>query len=234
MKTAELERLQKLLANVGLGSRREIEIWIKLGRIKINEKIAQLGDKASLKDKILLDNKPIKIKNPSENKRRILIYHKPIGEICTRLDDQNRPTVFEHLPKLNAGRWIAVGRLDINTCGLLLFTNDGQWANLMMHPSSEIERTYAVRVLGKIDDAMLQRLKNGVKLEDGLARFAFIKRKKSDGANRWFEVTLKEGRKREVRRLWESQGCKTNRLIRIRFGQYQLPRDLKPGQWRDV
>lgn len=236
MNIKQAEKLQKILANAGFGSRREIETWISAGRVTVNAQVAKLGDRASLHDKINIDGKPVKLQSESHKKKHLLMYHKPIGEICTRSDTDDRPTVFDRLPKLNKGRWIIIGRLDINSCGLLLFTNDGEFANQMMHPSSEIERRYAVRVLGEVDEAMVARLKKGVQLEDGLAKFMSIHKSGGicDGVNQWYHVSLCEGRKREVRRLFESQGLKVNRLIRIGFGPYELPKDLKPGHWIEI
>ena len=234
MLKAKKEKLQKVLATFGLGSRREIEQWIKDGRIKINESLAKLGDRVATEDKIKIDDRPVRLKPKEEIKHRVLIYHKPAGEICSRKDDQDRPLLFDALPKIRGKRWILIGRLDFNTSGLLLVTTDGELANRMMHPSFEIEREYAVRVLGKITQEMLLRLKKGVKLEDGMARFEEIKEAGGEGANHWYHVMLREGRNREVRRLFESQGVKVSRLIRIRFGSIGLPRFLRAGQWKDL
>lgn len=229
------EKLQKFLANEGIASRRTIEKWIQEGRITINGELAKLGCRVDALDKICVDGQAVKRTLPKHVKQRVLLYHKPIGEICTRSDEEGRPTVFDHLPPLQTGRWILIGRLDINTCGLLLFTNDGEFANQMMHPSSEIERQYAVRVLGEVSESAIDALKKGVKLDDGFAKFDKIeKMKKQEGANQWYRVSLHEGRHREVRRLFEAQGVKVNRLIRVSFGHYQLPRDLKPGQWIEL
>lgn len=228
------EKLQKVLARIGLGSRREIEKWIAQGRIMVNGTIAKLGERAELSDKILIDNKPIYLTKIKPAKRRVLLYHKPAGEICTRLDPEGRPTVFDHLPPLHQQRWIAVGRLDINTSGLLLFTNDGELANRLLHPSYEIEREYAVRVFGQVNISTLRRLKQGVELEDGLAAFTSIEDAGGEGINHWYHVTLKEGRTREVRRLWESQGVTISRLIRVRFSSIQLPRFLRAGKWQEL
>lgn len=227
------EKLQKILAKAGLGSRRELETWISDGRVKVDGKIAELGVRVKPSAKIMVDDRLIKL-NFHDEKSRILLYHKPAGEICSRHDPENRPTVFERLPNLKVGRWIVVGRLDINTSGLLLFSNDGELANHLMHPSSNIEREYAVRVLGIISPEVLSRLQKGVMLEDGMARFECISSAGGQGANIWYHVVLKEGRYREVKRLFESQHLCVSRLIRVRFGPIFLPRDLRPGHWVEV
>lgn len=227
------EKLQKILAEIGLGSRRELETWISAGRVKVNGNIAKLGDRASPGDRITVDDRLLRL-NWNEKKTRMLLYHKPAGEICSRHDPENRPTVFERLPNLSVGRWVVVGRLDINTSGLLLFTNDGQLANHLMHPSSNIEREYAVRVLGTISPEALLKLKRGVMLEDGMARFEKIVAAGGQGANTWYHVILKEGRYHEVKRLFQSQDLCVSRLIRVRFGPIFLPRDLRPGRWVEV
>jgi len=228
------ERIQKLLAQVGIGSRREIEKWIAAGKISVNGKIANLGERISKNDKIIIDGQRVRLDRNINTKQRILAYHKLAGEVSTRKDERNRNTVFDHLPRIINGRWISVGRLDISTFGLLLFTNDGEIANQLMHPSSGIEREYAVRVLGNVDDDIINKLNTGVDLEDGLARFVSIKDAGGVGANHWYHVILKEGRHREVRRLWESQGVTVSRLIRIRIGSFKLPRNLRPGKYREL
>lgn len=228
------EKIQKVLANLGIGSRREIERWIREGRIRINNQPAKLGDRIDLTAKILIEGKPIPLISTNDFKRRVLIYHKPEGEICAHSDPENRPTVFQRLPPIRGERWIMVGRLDINTLGLLIFTNDGELAHRLSHPSYEIEREYAVRVLGKVDAKSLDRLKKGVKLEDGMAAFTRIEERGGSGANHWYHVVLKEGRNREVRRLWESQGINVSRLLRVRFGNVTLPEDLSRGQYREL
>ena len=227
------EKLQKVLAARGLGSRREIETWIKAGRIQVNGKIATLGDRVNATDTVCVDGKRLK-KQPTENPVRVLIYNKLEGEICTRSDPEGRKTVFASLPPLKGERWVSIGRLDINTSGLLLFTNHGELANKLMHPSSGIDREYSVRVHGQVDEEMLQRLKEGVLLDDGPASFSDIVPGESKGANRWYTVVLMEGRNREVRRLWESQGVEVNRLKRVRFGPVFLPSYLKPGQYLEL
>jgi len=228
------EKLQKVLARAGFGSRRELEAWITAGRVSVDGKKAKLGDRVTSKQRIRVDGHPIRFPDKETFKRRVLLYNKPEGEICTQSDPENRPTVYDHLPRIRPSRWIAIGRLDINSSGLLLFTNDGELANKFMHPSSQIEREYAVRVLGDVDQKLLATLRKGVKLEDGIARFEGIKHAGGEGANQWYHVLLKEGRNREVRRLWESQNIKVSRLIRIRFGQIKLPRDLRQGRWIEI
>ncbi len=228
------EKLQKVLARAGFGSRREMEGWIEAGRIKVNKVVATLGDRVSDTDRIQVDGKPVTQANLKERRSRVLLYHKPVGEICTRHDPDGRETIFKNLPSLSSGRWITIGRLDLNTSGLLLITTDGDLANRLMHPSHEIEREYAVRVLGEVDSDMLKRLQSGVELDDGVAHFDGIKEAGGDGANRWYHVILREGRNREVRRLWESQGVKVSRLMRVRFGLVSLPRGQKPGRWEDL
>ncbi len=227
------ERLQKILANAGLASRREVEKWIEAGRIKVNGKIAILGTKVSERDKIFIDDKPVYLDN-EKPAHQTIAYHKPIGQICTRDDPEGRDTVFSHLPKLKNQRWISIGRLDINTSGLLLFTTDGELANKLMHPSSEIDREYAVRVLGEVDQTMLKKLLGGVKLDDGIAKFKSVKEAGGEGANHWYNVVLTEGKNREVRRLWEGIGVKVSRLIRIRFGEIKLDRSLQAGNWKEL
>ncbi|UZE97749.1 23S rRNA pseudouridine(2605) synthase RluB [Alkalimarinus alittae] len=228
------ERLQKLLAQAGVGSRREIEAWIKAGRISLNGETAKLGDRAVFTDTITLDDKPVKMDRGEMSARRILIYNKPEGEVSTRNDPEGRPTVFDRLPPLKGQRWIIVGRLDINTSGLLLFTTDGELANRLMHPSNEIDREYAVRIKGDVDDEMIARLKQGVLLEDGMAKFTDIHDSGGTGLNHWFHVVLMEGRNREVRRLWASQGVSVSRLKRVRFGCMFMPSRLKVGHFEEL
>ncbi len=227
------ERIQKVLANAGYGSRRKIEELIKAGKITVNGKTAQLGQQIGQKDRVAINSKAIRLHLQRETKCKILAYYKPAGEVCTRKDEKGRATVFDKLPRLRNGRWINIGRLDLNTTGLLLFTNDGELANSLMHPSNEVEREYAVRVLGRATDEQLQKLKEGVELDDGMARFTDIVDSGGEGHNHWYHVVIMEGRNREVRRLWESQGLQVSRLIRTRFGPYILPRRRRPGQhWR--
>jgi 23S rRNA pseudouridine2605 synthase len=229
------DKLQKVLANAGLGSRREMEKWIEQGRISVNGKIATLGDRVELTDQVRSDGHLI-VRTEEETVCRVLMYNKPEGELCSRKDPEGRDTVFDRLPKIKNGRWIAVGRLDINTSGLLLFTNDGELANRLMHPKHEIEREYAVRVFGNVDNAMINRLKKGVKLEDGDANFSTIKKRPGDedSLNTWFNVTLSEGRNREVRRLWESQEVQVSRLIRVNYGGLELHKRLPQGAWMEL
>jgi len=229
----EGEKLQKVLARAGVGSRREMERWIEAGRVSIDGSIATLGDRVLPSQTIRVDGHILR-HTDSAPRRRILVYNKPEGELCTRSDPNGRPTVFEQLPRIQRGRWITVGRLDYNTAGLLLVTNDGELANKLMHPSSEIEREYAVRVQGQVTDAMSRQLKQGVELEDGPARFTSIRDAGGEGSNHWYHVTLSEGRNREVRRMWDVVGARVSRLIRVRFGPVTLPRGLSKGRWEDL
>ncbi len=230
----EEERIQKLLARAGYGSRRQIERWIADGAVIVNGKTATLGQKITDQSDVILRGQKLRLSTKLNAAPAVLLYHKEVGEICTRDDPEGRQTVFDNLPELNPGRWISIGRLDINTDGLLLFTNDGALANKLMHPSSEIEREYAVRVLGEVSKDMLKTLQNGVMLEDGLASFDSIRFAGGEGANQWYHVTLKEGRNREVRRLWESQGVTVSRLRRVRFGNIQLDRSLRSGKFEEL
>ena len=226
------EKLQKVLARSGTGSRREMERWIEEGRITVNGQRAKLGDRVTAKDRIAVDGKSLDIA-PGE-KTRCILYHKPTGEVCTRSDPQGRRTVFQRLPKLKTGRWISIGRLDFNTSGLLLFTTDGELANVLMHPSSNIEREYMVRVMGNVTPDMLKHMLDGVMLDDGVARFTDIQDAGGEGINRWYYVVLMEGRNREVRRLWESQGLTVSRLKRVRYGEVFIPSKVKQGQWVEL
>ncbi|WP_439858888.1 23S rRNA pseudouridine(2605) synthase RluB [Pseudomonas sp. MBLB4136] len=229
------EKLQKVLARMGLASRREIEAWIGQGRVKVNGATASLGARVDLHDAIAIDGRLIKREEAAESVRRVLIYNKPDGEICTRDDPEGRPTVFDRLPRPKEGRWINIGRLDINTTGLLMFTTDGELANRLMHPSYQMDREYAVRVRGEVDEEMIERLKAGVMLEDGPAKFTDIKEAPGgEGFNHWYHCVVMEGRNREVRRLWESQGLVVSRLKRVRFGPVFLTSDLTMGRWREM
>ena len=223
------EKLQKVLARAGFGSRRAMEQWISEGRVKINNAVAKLGDRVSDQDTIKVDGRVVSAKRLSHSNQTIML-HKLSGTVCSRSDPEGRDTVFQGLPKLSSGRWISVGRLDISTTGLLLMTTDGELANRLMHPSYEFEREYLVRVLGEVKPETLSRLISGVELEDGPARFTQITDAGGEGANHWYRVVVKEGRYREVRRLWESQGIQVSRLSRIRFGPVHLPRTLRRGQ----
>ena len=227
------EKIQKLLAQAGLGSRREMEKTIAAGRVTVNGEVAKLGDRARPQDTVAVDGKRVALAE-GDTAGRVLIYNKPEGEICSRNDPEGRPTVFARLPKISGTRWISVGRLDFNTTGLMLFTTDGELANALMHPSSAIDREYLCRILGRVDEAMLQRLLDGVLLDDGVARFTDIVDGGGEGANHWYYVALMEGRNREVRRLWESQEVQVSRLKRVRFGKVFLPPTLKQGQWQEM
>jgi len=222
------ERLQKLIANAGYGSRRWAERLIEQGRISINNKEATLGDKATIDDRVTIDGRFIDLKRYSEEETKVLILNKQAGVICSNKDEEGRKSAFDFLPENT--RWVMVGRLDLNTSGLLLFTNNGELANKLMHPSSEIDREYAVRVLGKVEDEHIKKLTSGIELEDGFAKFHKVTLGGGDGANRWYHVVVREGRKREVRRLWEALDFKVSRLIRTRFGDIRLPDNLRANQ----
>jgi len=228
------EKVQKLLARAGLGSRREMETLIAEGKVSVNGSIIELGARAAETDKIRVSGRIISIPKQEQMVRRVIAYNKPEGQVCTRKDPEGRPTVFDALPSAGRGRWIAIGRLDLNTGGLLLFTNDGELANRLMHPKYELDREYAVRVNGDITDDTLAQLKNGVALEDGMAHFDKIIHAGGEGFNQWYHVTLKEGRNREVRRLWEAVGCQVSRLIRVRYGIVPLDRRLRRGAWVEL
>lgn len=209
-----------------------MEVWIEEGRVRVNGRPATLGMRVSDKDRIQVNGRPIR--KPSRQSLRILMINKPAGIICTRRDPQHRENVFKLLPPLKNGRWVLIGRLDLNTSGLLLATNDGEVAHRLMHPGGEMEREYSVRVFGEVNNAMLARLKKGVDIDGQIMKFARIREGEGSGGNRWFHVVLTEGRYREVRRLWESQGVKVSRLIRIRFGNITLPRNLRAGTWKEL
>ena len=239
-------RLQKVLADMGIASRRQAEAWIVAGRLTINRRPAELGNRVLPSDDLALDGKRLPRRRKGEAQQQTLLYNKPTGELCTRHDPEGRPTVFDQLPKLPNRRWISVGRLDFNTSGLLLLTTDGELASRLMHPRYGIEREYAVRVHSKVDEEMLQRLRDGVQLEDGEAKFSDIQpghRRKIGGlqeseeqkaANEWFYVVLMEGRNREVRRLWESQGIQVSRLKRVRFAHLFIPSKITAGRWTEL
>jgi len=227
------DKIQKLLAHAGHGSRREIERWIEAGRISVNGKRAKLGDRASAADRILLDGKMVYLSQTSNEPIKALIYHKPEGQICTRKDPKGRPTVFENLPAIPNGRWVSVGRLDINTSGLLLFTNSGELANKLMHPSTGLEREYLVRIRGEASPAAIEKLtKTGVDLDGRAAKFESVLQADmaDEGTNHWYRVIIKEGRYREVRRMWDAVNHSVSRLKRIRYGTIKLTRDVKRGQ----
>jgi len=227
------ERLQKIMAAAGLGSRRALEKRIAAGEVSLNGETAGLGGTVGKGDVITLDRQRWRVVSTTV-KHRCLIYNKPEGEVTTRSDPQQRPTVFDRLPALRDARWIAVGRLDISTTGLLLLTTDGELAHAMMHPSNRVDREYACRILGEVDQAMIERLKNGVELEDGPAHFSDIVSAGGSGENRWFHVTLLEGRNREVRRLWASQRVRVSRLKRVRYGAAFLPKRLRMGKFHEL
>jgi len=222
------ERLQKLIANAGYGSRRWAERLIEQGRVTLNNHDVKLGDKALVNDQIRIDGKLIDLKRYAEIETKVLILNKQAGFICSKKDSEGRKSVFDLLPKNS--RWIMIGRLDLNTSGLLLFTNNGELANRLMHPSAQIDREYAVRVLGKVKEEHIKILTNGVELEDGFAKFHKVTQGGGEGANRWYRVVIREGRKREVRRLWEFLDFKVSRLIRTRFGDIRLPDKLRSNQ----
>ncbi len=228
------EKLQKVLARVGLGSRRYMEEVIAAGRVSVNGQVAQVGERIEPGDELRIDGRKVQFQIEDEIRRRVLIYYKPEGEICSRNDPENRPTVFEQLPQITGDRWVMVGRLDINSTGLLLFTNDGELANRLMHPSNEIEREYAVRVMGEVTPQLKNNMLKGVTLDDGPAKFESFTEIGGDGINRWYQVVVKEGRNREVRRIFESQGLKVSRLLRTRYGTVILPRELRTGRWMEL
>ena len=228
------EKLQKVLARVGLGSRRYMEEVIAAGRVSVNGQVAQVGERIEPGDELRIDGRKVSFQIEDEIRRRVLIYYKPEGEICSRNDPESRPTVFDQLPAIANDRWVMVGRLDINSTGLLLFTNDGELANRLMHPSNEIEREYAVRVMGEVTPQIKNNMLKGVVLDDGPAKFESFSEIGGEGINRWFQVVVKEGRNREVRRIFESQGLKVSRLLRTRYGTVILPRELRTGRWMEL
>lgn len=225
------ERIQKILARAGYGSRRQVEAWIKEGKVQLNGEVASLGDQADVGDTLRMDGKPLSPKRLWQQPQQVILYNKPVGEVCTRRDPEGRRTIFQSLPAPEEGRWVSVGRLDINTSGLILLTTDGDLANSLMHPSSEMDREYAVRVLGEVTTEIMQNLRDGVELEDGKAHFSDIQDGGGEGANHWYHVVIQEGRNREVRRLWESQGVQVSRLMRVRYGPIIIPKQLKMGRW---
>ncbi len=227
------ERLQKIMATAGLGSRRALEKRIAAGDVRLNGKHAALGDTANIGDVISIDHTSWKVA-ASSTVHRCLVYNKADGEVTTRSDPQGRPTVFDHMPRLEDARWIAVGRLDINTTGLLIMTTDGELAHALMHPSNNVDREYACRVRAPVEPEILQRLTKGVELDDGPAKFSDIVASGGSEGNLWFHVTILEGRNREVRRLWASQGIRVSRLKRVRYGAVFLPKRLRMGKFHEL
>lgn len=234
MDSASGERIQKILSRGGIGSRREIERWIGEGRIRVNGSVIGLGARLQPGDHLQINGRVVNWQKFVKQPTRVLIYHKPVGEVVTRRDPQGRPVVFTQLPRLHGARWISVGRLDINTSGLLLVTNNGELANRLMHPSTQIEREYAVRILGEVPEETLTRLKTGIELDDGPAKFDDIRYFAGDGANKWYYVTVSEGRNRLVRRLWESQQVTVSRLIRVRYGPVVLPERIRAHSFYEL
>ena len=225
------ERIQKVLAQAGVASRREIDRWLAEGRIAVDGAVAKPGDRLTHDQAVSVDGKPVELTG-DKARTRVLIYNKPAGELVTRADPQGRPTVFDALPAPDGGRWIAVGRLDLATTGLLLLTTDGTLAHELMHPSRELRREYLVRVHGSPDDAVLKKLRKGIALDDGPARFERLERRRGGkSSNTWFRVSVREGRNRLVRRLWEAAGFRVSRLMRTRFGPVELPRNLSAGEF---
>ena len=228
------EKLQKVLARAGFGSRREIESWIEQGRIKVNGRVALIGERVIDTDKVIVDGKKLAPQKGIRLAKRVLLYNKPEDEICTRKDPEGRPTVFDKLPPLKHSRWVSIGRLDINTSGLLLFTTDGELANKLSHPNSMVEREYAVRVMGEVSPEMVQSMYDGIIIDDHLCRFTDIQYYAGEGINQWYHVVLMEGRNREVRKIWESQGLKVSRLKRVRFGPIFIPSTVRKGQFQEL
>ena len=224
------EGIQKVLARAGLGSRREVERWIREGRVTVNNRPAELGQQIDPSCQVAVDGRSVALASTPSVPARILLYHKPVGQICSRDDPQGRPPVFASLPRLRGRRWVSVGRLDINTSGLLVFTTDGELAHRLMHPSTGIEREYRCRVRGNPGERELKRLLTGVTLGGQLCRFELVEAGRGSGANRWFRVVLREGRNREVRRMWQSVGSTVSRLIRVRYGPFQLERQHHTGE----
>lgn len=227
------EKLHKIIAQSGLTSRREAERWIAQGRVRVNQSIAQVGDRVGPSDEIVIDGQRFKWPKVAS---QIIVYHKPVGLVCSHSDEKGRDTIFSQIPDCDSGKWIYIGRLDINSSGLLLLTNNGQWANHLMHPSHHLEREYLVRVDEALSFESLSRLKAGIELNDGLARVKRIKlmKKSSEGRNKWYRVVIMQGRHRVVRRLFEALDRRVSRLIRVRFGNLDLPKHLAPGQFMPV
>jgi 23S rRNA pseudouridine2605 synthase len=232
---AQSEKLHKVLADAGIGSRRDMEELILAGRVSVNGLPAHTGQRVMPTDQVRVNGKPLQLRLKAAGKPpRVLLYHKPVGEIVSQDDPEGRPTVFDKLPKVGGGRWVAVGRLDFNTEGLLIFTTSGELANRLMHPRYEVEREYAVRVLGELTEEQMQRLRDGVQLDDGPAKFNRIEDAGGAGANHWYRVSLAEGRNREVRRMFEQAGLEVSRLIRVRYGAVALPRALARGRYSEL
>ncbi len=227
-------RIHKILADHGIGSRRGIESLIKQRKVKVNGELATLGQLVSEHDIFEVEGRTVRLSKKDPSKKRILMYNKKVGEISSRNDPDHKKTIFDSLPKLKSGRWVSVGRLDINTSGLILFTNDGSLANQLMHPSSNIEREYIARVHGQVTDQIVNNLMKGVKLEDGFAKFTDVQGGRKGNTNQWFAMVIMEGRTREVRRLWESQGLEISRLKRVRYGSLFLPASLKQGAFKEL
>ncbi|CAN5243407.1 hypothetical protein BH24PSE2_BH24PSE2_18800 [soil metagenome] len=227
-------RIQKLLADAGIGSRRAIDALVASGRLTVDGKPARPGDRITGTERIAIDGRPVRLAVSAASTPRAIAYHKPVGEITTRKDPERRPSVFAQLPRLRGGRWVSVGRLDMNSSGLMIFTTDGDLAHRLMHPSQGVEREYAVRVLGELSDTAVEALLEGIELDDGVARLDRIEPGGGRGANRWYRATLREGRNREIRRLFAATGCRVNRLIRVRYGTVTLGRSLRPGQHRPL
>ena len=227
------QKIHKVLAAAGLGSRREMEELIRAGKVKVNGALAQVGMRVQPGDVIRVGKRQVTVRD-SAPLPRVIVYHKPEGEIVSHDDPQGRPSVFEKLPPIRRGKWLAVGRLDYNTSGLLIFTTSGELANRLMHPRYEVEREYAVRIIGKLRDEHLKQVKRGVRLEDGMARFELIDERGGRGLNHWYRVVLREGRNRIVRRMFDAIGFRVSRLMRVRFGAVSLPFGLRRGTWREL
>lgn len=227
------QKLQKVLAQAGLGSRRAMEELIKTGKVKVNGEPASLGQRVTPTDEIVVGRRNIKFQ-VTTRLPRVILYHKPEGEIVSRDDPQRRTSVFEKLPAIRSAKWLAIGRLDFNTCGLLIFTTSGELANRLLHPRFEVEREYAVRIFGTLSDEQLRQLKRGVKLSDGEAHFEVIEPQGGEGRNHWYRIVVREGRNRVVRRMFEALGMRVSRLMRVRFGIVSLPSALKRGAWNEL
>jgi 23S rRNA pseudouridine2605 synthase len=223
------ERLHKVLAAAGLGSRREMEDWIRAGRVVINGQVATVGQTVGPRDRVIVNGKPVRLHLDIQRVPRVLLYNKPEGEIVSRSDPEGRPTVFMNLPKMRTAKWLAIGRLDLNSGGLLLFTTSGELANRLMHPRYEVEREYAVRVMGLLTPEQSKQLRQGVEIDGTLAKFESIMDQGGEGANHWYHVVIKEGKNREVRRMFDSVGLMVSRLTRVRYGSLRLPPRLKRG-----